>query len=241
MYSIHNCGFVPPRKTMMSATKLLRLTGCLRRNVLTNNAAFGTAVAKAPPARAAPAEAVPAAPPSDDKWEAARRAREAFEEAQAARAAGPGSDVGSGSDLGSGSELGSARPAPAGAAVAAAGVDEPTAAARPAAGREERQAAPAPQAAGVSRPAAGSRAAEADPAGAHMALQGAEERGRAVRGEEPTAGSSEADAGSVAARAAETPEEGEQGRERTRALPGAQAQGARGWVTPSPSSAVAAA
>lgn len=201
-------GAAPPN--LVSGTKLSRLTGCsgLRRNVLTNNAAFGTAAVKAAPARAAPAEAAPAAAPSNDRWEAARRAREAFEEAQAARAAAPGAAPGV--EVGSGSEAGSARPAPAGAAAAAAaaaGVDEPAAAARPAVGRKEGQAAPASQDASISRPAKGSRAVGPDPAGAHAAAQGADEPGRVVRGAEPTAGSSEQDAGSVAARAAQTPEE----------------------------------
>ncbi|KAK9833323.1 hypothetical protein WJX81_006455 [Elliptochloris bilobata] len=63
--------------------------GDFYRNVLTNNAAFGTEGSKPAPAKAAASDATESAEP-DSGWEAARRAREAFEEAQAAGAGLPG-------------------------------------------------------------------------------------------------------------------------------------------------------
>jgi len=130
-----------------------------RRNVLTNNAAFGTSQAKQPAPAADAAEA--AAAPQDSAWEAARRARAAYEAQAAARQGGP-------DPAGAAGAAGDPAAAPAeqrgSAAPVAAAADEREGQAGGAAGEDKRagRASGAAEAGSRTEAAAGAEAGEQD-------------------------------------------------------------------------------
>jgi hypothetical protein len=138
----------------------------MRRNVLTNNAAFGTSQAKQPAPAADAAEA--AAAPQDSAWEAARRARAAYEAQAAAQQGEP-------DPAGAASAAGDAAAAPAeqrdSADPAAAAADGREGQAGEAAGEDKRagRASGAAEAGSRTEAAAGAEAGKQDE-GAEAAL-----------------------------------------------------------------------